>query len=134
MEEGKLGYAIKTGNYQFVADYLYCRHEVILPEKDLIDICKLSKKYNGWSDSSWDGWLRNRIPSHVWPRTCKPIPVEFTTAVLHVFFIWIEENDVMLSNLRRKEPATPDSVARSKIGKTPLVIAPIDSLAARVVK
>jgi hypothetical protein len=60
---------------------------------------------------------------------------DVTTATLHVGFVGLIETDAELEILRRPEKTTDrkPGPARSRIGKTVEMIAPIDRVAARVV-
>jgi hypothetical protein len=57
---------------------------------------------------------------------------KLVTATLHIGFLCIIESEEELSRLREGEPKSESKIARSKIGKTPLSVQPIDRVAKRV--
>jgi hypothetical protein len=131
-----LGPAIGSGDCAVVQTYLRDRHGIDLPQSVVESICEkaaTSDIDHGWSDSSWDGWLRNRIAEiRAWPSGSHAVVQDATTAVLHVFFLQLQETEEMLRLLRHDDEQPESSVARSKIGSTPLCVHPVDAAAARV--
>ncbi len=91
-----------------------------------------------WSQDTWRSWLKNRalaVGAYEDGAGCES-PRPWAVGTLHIGFISIEETDEQLAILRRpekmKQPSDPDQPARSKIGKTNLVVTPIDRVAHRV--
>lgn len=87
-----------------------------------------------WSDGTWDLWLRKRVDElGAWPALVgEAVLTDITTAVLHVFFPFLEETLEMQERLSHDTSRIASAVARSKISKTNEVIHPIDSVAQRV--
>lgn len=96
----------------------------------------LSSMGNGWADDTWVMWIKNRLATlGVLDGGQSPAPIEHTTAVLHVGFIFIIETEEMLSRLRANEEtgkAIHAQFARSKLASTNEIVRPIDRVASRV--
>jgi len=88
-----------------------------------------------WSASSWDCWFCARLSSNDLSKGYGTVddsksPV---TAILHVFFIYLEETAEMLSRLDDEPEVKPPKVTRSKLGPNePRLVRPIDRVAHRV--
>lgn len=85
----------------------------------------------GWSQESWDCWLRNRAEPFRPPVRGSYTP-QYVTCLLHLGFTYIYETPEQLARLRVKEPDQEPKPARSKIGKTARRIRPVDRVAGRV--
>ena len=93
--------------------------------------------HDEWSTGSWMAWWKLRIPEKVFRWKCPPHrEAQGFTCLMHVCFLWIEETQEQLANLRSDDakPIDPRPV-RSKISQTQLNrINPIDRVAHRVAK
>jgi len=97
------------------------------------------KGSEGWSESSFACWCKiQAIKLGLFAEPGKrALDGDVVTAVMHCFFIGLEETPEMLERLRRSElvvAADRNNPARSKISEQVEVLRPIDRTAARVVK
>lgn len=89
-----------------------------------------------WSESTVRMWLKKRLGEYglfEGVGVSPPDVGEWTSAVMHVFFIGIEESAVMMARLHN-EHATPvgPALATPGIERTPEKPTPVDRVAARV--
>ena len=132
--------AMRANDTDTLVEYLRCRHDVHISPAVASAIFQRAKKPkglgDGWSDDSWDMWLRNRIDEiRAWPSGPHCEQTDAQTAILHCFFLCLDETEEMLARIAiDMEPMEPmeSEVARSKIGTTQRRIAPIDRTAMRV--
>ena len=99
----------------------------------------VNKGTSDWSESSFACWCKiQAINMGLFPEPGKRLPNgDCVTAIMHCFFIALEETPEMLERLRRSElvlAAERNNPARSKLGEQVEVLRPIDRTAARVVK
>lgn len=102
--------------------------------ESLCDAWQSEKRSDRWDTSAGPAmWCKNRLQEwKLWPTAghegCGDIRLE---AILHVFFLFLEETQEMIALLPEGSP-TEAKLARSKVSKTNKVIQPIDKTAERV--
>lgn len=143
---------VLSGDWSSLTEEVHRRFDVIVDTKNLQDACSEAlRKHLGkhgeelfrahclgpdGQESSWQLWLKNRLDemgvctAH---RTGQPDATSVTSAVLHIFFLYLEETEDMLERLRREPVGTESQTARSKLAKTNQKnVRPIDKTAFRV--
>lgn len=121
-----------------LADMIRVRFEVEITPKQLQAICGElpdgnSRSNEPWSESTWLMWFKNRLAHHGYFHHSGRYQIPGSTAVLHVFLLYVEETPEMLERLRKEKTTEEAKPARSRITDTLEVITPIDATAARVV-
>jgi hypothetical protein len=94
-----------------------------------------SGRPGSWSDCTWRTWLKNRAAALDCYQVVNPnrLGERWGSGTLHVGFLFIEESEDHMANLRRSpEPETAAGPARSRIGATDEFIRPIDRVAGAV--
>jgi hypothetical protein len=113
------------------ADELASRTEMVVGKHK-----RLERRAFGccWGDGTWLMFLKSRLEELGCFKNGCQIAVEGgCTAVMHVFFINIEETPEMVARLRNEKP-DQIAVARTKLNKdTSVYVEPIDGNAAKVV-
>lgn len=138
----------ESGDYLAICDAVRERFEVVLDHVNLkskMDAmskarnkCKWGGSNGGWSDSTWFMFLKNRIDElsryPATPNTSGKCVKSETTAVMHVFFLYLEETPAMIQRLKN-ESKSKSVVARSKLTKhTAEFVEPVDSMATKVTR
>lgn len=136
---GHLAKLIVDADYDGIAAWLSkCLHVEIDDEtlKKAVGDMDINDPANQYSDEdSIRTWFRNRLDKtgvFDGKKDANSFIREMTTAILHVFFISVEETEEHLARLRGEIPQTTGTVAVSKIGKTTKIIHPIDRTANNV--
>ena len=101
-------------------------------------LCRKWQKWNPtlpWHNSAGPAmWIKNRLGELGQIPRCDGNEVPTAeTAILHCFFIHLQETQEMLARLRNDKSNIASAVARSKISSTQQHIEPIDAVASRVV-
>lgn len=138
----KISQALETGDLEAVSQFVCDMFDIDLTDNALR---QLVVQWAGRRPkTSWDTscgpaiWIKNRMLNmRAFDVTHNP-PTDFgdlTTAVLHTFFLSLEETDEMIAILHNEDVVTSEQrkkPARSKMFSTSLVTRPIDSTASSV--
>lgn len=143
--ESPIYYEITLGLWGNLMARLAQRYQIAINDKLLGQVCKAAipngdiKRWADpeWSNGSWHLWLKNRLDEMgvFQSRGEYSRQESVVTAVLHIFFIGLDEDDDMLALLHNEKTALPRSLwyASSRAFKDLTVLNPIDRTAARVV-
>lgn len=135
--------ALRSANVSVVREFVRSMFDYELSDEDSKRLFVAWKgRKNGWTLSTGPAmWIKNRLLELGCFRTERNPPLgtdELATAVLHVFFVSLEETAEMIAFLQNEQTEEQQkklaSVARSKLFGTPRVVTPIDSTAAKIAK
>lgn len=139
--------AVLSRNWSFVAGYLTGRFGVDVSAEQVAEwFGEWNKKHRGqlgifaghvWPGSTWMMFFKNRMKdAGLLPgvETCGIgcLPDFRCVGVLHVGAVTVLSTEEQLARLHNESPSRDSQVARSKIATTNQLIAPVDSLAAKV--
>lgn len=99
---------------------------------ELLDVSHCSLPRKDWSLGTLACLIKNNTRPLGGQSKAGTFLPDAETAILHVFPIDFTETPEMLERLKKDRCRIREAVARSKIGKTALVVSPVDGTALRV--
>lgn len=136
--------ALRESDFEAVREFTLAMFEYELSDHEVAAICKKwGDRKNGWTISAGPAmWIKNRLSELGAFRLSRSLPPDVekpcVTAIMHCFFLSLEETAEMLAFLQNEETEAQKKriakVAKSKLFGTPLVVQPIDSTAAKVAR
>lgn len=141
MIENPVCQALSHGDVDTVRQFVRTMFDYELTDVEVALLCKKwGRRDSRWTVSAGPAmWIKNRLMELGCFRVRHDPSTDFgdaTTAVLHVFFMSLEETAEMILFLQNEREAEHKKklakVARSKLFGTPLVVAPVDSTAGKV--
>ena len=131
--------ALRSCEFGVIRSFVSEMFDYELSDHEALSLCVSwngQKRFQSWKVSAGPAiWIKNRLIERGAFRTNHSPPFDFAeaaTAVLHVFFLALEETTEMLERLKNDDAQFASKVARSKLFSSPLVTSPIDSLTLKV--
>ena len=134
--------ALRNGDAAEIRRFVRAMFDCELTDHEVASLCK---KWGGresrWTVSAGPAmWIKNRLCELGLFRLSRNLPPDIeqptVTAVMHIFFLSLEETAAMMEILKNENQPEQKKriakVARSKLFGTPLVVTPVDSTAGKV--
>lgn len=135
--------ALRSADFSVIRDFVLSMFDYEVSDVEAKHLCsKWNRRKNGWHLSTGPAmWIKNRLMECGCFKTERNPPTDFddmATAVLHCFFLSLEETAEMIEILKNENDQAQReklyAVARSKLFGTTRVVTPIDRTAAKIAK
>lgn len=130
--------ALSTSQLDRVQRFVRDTFDLEISASNAAEICARWRKFNPrmvWTTSAGPAiWIKSRLAEMAAFKDVPHSPPEDfdVTAILHVFFLFLEETSDMIERLRNDRTPVESEVARSKVSTTTEKITPVDRVAGRV--